>query len=255
MEERLGSTPLLEEQRAEDMEPVEEYEDPVLALAGLRIDIERRLRSLATSRGLDAEGLNISQLLSLLSMNNVISEAEYGALSDLVNLLNRAVHGAEVSTSTVDQTLELGERVLAGINDRSQQFEVVSVIRRFRGQTAPGRLFGAQGQMTLPTFTDIQTEVQLPMSFWLKTDIIARANGTEWVIEVKTGKRFDPSDLQGLETYASDKSCTIWVVVLSDVREEDKQELARRGILITGLHEWQELKRLVASPGTAGGQA
>src|SRR5437867_7636803 len=51
-------------------------EDPNLALAGLRIEIERRLREIAKRRGLNGARLGIRQLLELLRTQNALSNEE-----------------------------------------------------------------------------------------------------------------------------------------------------------------------------------
>jgi hypothetical protein len=71
-------------------------QDPNLALAGLRIEIERRLRQIANRQGIDGERYGVGQLLRVLRSRGAISQQEDSVLSDLIGLLNRAVHGADV---------------------------------------------------------------------------------------------------------------------------------------------------------------
>lgn len=93
-------------------------EDPNLALAGLRIEIERRLRAIAKGRGLNAERAGIGQLLRLLRTNEAISQREDSVLSDLLGLLNSAVHGAEVDPRAAQWAIDVGPRLLAALDER-----------------------------------------------------------------------------------------------------------------------------------------
>jgi len=93
-------------------------EDPNLALAGLRIEIERRLRTIAAARALEVERRGISQLLRVLRTQNVLSPNEDGVLNDLVGLLNRAVHGAEADPRAAQWAIEVGPQLLAALDDR-----------------------------------------------------------------------------------------------------------------------------------------
>jgi hypothetical protein len=98
-------------------------EDPNLALAGLRIEIERRLRTIANGRGLNAEQVGIGQLLRLLRTNGIISENEYSVLNSLLKLLNRAVHGAEVDSRAARWAIEVGPQLLAGLDEHITETE------------------------------------------------------------------------------------------------------------------------------------
>jgi hypothetical protein len=92
-------------------------DDPNLALAGLRIEIEKRLKEVAKSRGLDADRQSIGYLLRRLP-EGTLSQQEYSVLSDLIGLLNRAVHGADVDPSAAQWAMEVGPRLLAGLDER-----------------------------------------------------------------------------------------------------------------------------------------
>lgn len=93
-------------------------EDPNLALAGLRIEIERRLREIAKKRGLQGDRLGIGQLLQLLRKNNAISRQEDSVLSELIGLLNKAVHGAEVDSRAAQWAIDVGPRLLSALDER-----------------------------------------------------------------------------------------------------------------------------------------
>jgi len=93
-------------------------EDPNLALAGLRIEIERRLVILAESAGLPTERRSVGQLLRVLRQDQQLAPRESSVLSDMVSLLNSAVHGARVDEGAATWALDIGPRLLAGLDDR-----------------------------------------------------------------------------------------------------------------------------------------
>ena len=92
--------------------------DSNLALAGLRIEIERRLQALAQSHGIESKGKGMRQLLNLLRDGQVLSAPERGALADMTNLLNNAVHGADVDSKAAEWAMETGSRLLAALDER-----------------------------------------------------------------------------------------------------------------------------------------
>ncbi len=93
-------------------------EDPNLALAGLRIELEKRLRELARTRNLPSERAGIGQLLRVLDREEVLNPDERSALSEMVYLLNSAVHGAEVDRRAAQWAIDVGPQLLAGIDER-----------------------------------------------------------------------------------------------------------------------------------------
>lgn len=93
-------------------------EDPKLALAGLRIEIEKRLRTIANRQGIPSQNKGVGQLLKLLSENNLLSNEERSVLLDMVGLLNGAVHGIDVDDRTAQWALDVGPRILKGLDER-----------------------------------------------------------------------------------------------------------------------------------------
>lgn len=95
-------------------------EDPNLALAGLRLAIERTLRDIATAHGIDMERKGLGALLKVLSERHIISDQQRSVLNDLSSLLNNAVHGAEVDKRSVEWAMDVGPRLLAGLKSREK---------------------------------------------------------------------------------------------------------------------------------------
>lgn len=93
-------------------------QDPNLALAGLRIEIEKRLFQLAGAFGIDARRSSIGVLLRELSQKGVLSPQESGVLADLVPLLNSAVHGAQIDKSAAEWVIWIGSGVLISLDKK-----------------------------------------------------------------------------------------------------------------------------------------
>ncbi len=92
-------------------------QDPNLALAGLRIEIERRLVALAQKQGIEVKGRGLGQLLRILNEHNVLDDQARSALSDLTGLLNSAVHGAAVDPQGTNWAIQIGPRILRGLDE------------------------------------------------------------------------------------------------------------------------------------------
>ena len=90
-------------------------EDPNLALAALRIALERQLRKIAERSGIHGEGRSVHSLLQVLQKQDLLNRGQTSLLSDLLPTLNRAVHGAEVDPRASQWAAEVGPRLIAGL--------------------------------------------------------------------------------------------------------------------------------------------
>jgi hypothetical protein len=97
-------------------------EDPNLALAGLRIEIERRLRQIANSRGIGGGNKGIGQLLRVLTDKQLLTVEERLVLADMVNMLNSAVHGAVVDPRAASWAFQVGPRLLQSLGEIEQRY-------------------------------------------------------------------------------------------------------------------------------------
>jgi hypothetical protein len=96
-------------------------EDPNLALASLRIEIEKRLVAIATKHGLGTERQSIGILLRRLKERKALSNEQASVLQDMIGLLNRAVHGADVGQQEAQWAIEIGPSLLAGLDSHLEQ--------------------------------------------------------------------------------------------------------------------------------------
>jgi len=101
------------------IQPIKEYsfqlvaeEDPKLALAGLRIEIEKRLAEIAESKGMRVEKAGVGRLLRILGEKELLSQEQRAVLADMVSLLNTAVHGGDIDDRAAEWALDVGPRLL-----------------------------------------------------------------------------------------------------------------------------------------------
>ena len=85
-------------------------DDPNLALAGLRIEIEKILRELAQSADIPIQRTSVGRLMRLLFEKEMLTKQEYSFFTDMIGLLNSAVDGAEVDKKATDWAMEVGPR-------------------------------------------------------------------------------------------------------------------------------------------------
>jgi hypothetical protein len=105
--------------------PEEEYafqsvaqRDPNLALAGLRIELEKRLVRLAEAHDVGTTMQGMGRLLGELARRGVLSEDEESVLSDLVHLLNAAVHGASVDPRATEWAMDVGPQLIQSFEEK-----------------------------------------------------------------------------------------------------------------------------------------
>ncbi len=89
-------------------------EDASLALAKLRIDLERELRRLAFEEEAKriVRPIGIPRLLDLLVKKKILNEFLVSAIKDILPACNQAIHGAEVPLSIARSVLSVGEEVV-----------------------------------------------------------------------------------------------------------------------------------------------
>lgn len=89
--------------------------DANLALVGFRIEIEKRLRELAISKGLDPS-LRISAMLRELRRRELLPSMVGSALNELIALGNQAAHGVSVEPQAAEWVFQQGPDVLAALD-------------------------------------------------------------------------------------------------------------------------------------------
>jgi len=83
--------------------------DPVLALASLRIEIERKLRLAASSLKLPVRRDTLFEIIEALPKEGVLSFEQVTALRKIIDMCNKAIHGYEISTVEAREIIQLTE--------------------------------------------------------------------------------------------------------------------------------------------------
>ena len=122
---RADQVGLLAPPKAKSLESAFAFErvaeqDPNLALAGLRIEIEKRLVRIAQRHGIEVKSRGLGALLRDLSRREVLGHQERSVIADLVGLLNSAVHGAELDRRSAEWAVEVGPRLLEALDELAE---------------------------------------------------------------------------------------------------------------------------------------
>jgi hypothetical protein len=99
--------------------------DPNLALVSLRIEIEKRLRSLAEASGLPRNA-PLTHISQGLSEAKILTESTSSGLCDLVTLGNRAAHGVPVDADAANWAISYGPRILSILDEKKGKLEISS---------------------------------------------------------------------------------------------------------------------------------
>jgi hypothetical protein len=89
-------------------------QDPVLALAKLRIDLERELRRIAFESDLDIEArrMTIGTILNVFAERRVLDQNVISAIRDVLPACNLAIHGGDVTLRLANSVINIGERLI-----------------------------------------------------------------------------------------------------------------------------------------------
>lgn len=85
--------------------------DPNLALAGLRIEIEKRLRLLAQNYEIP-ENRSLTLLLRELQKKEILTSSALAGLQELIYAGNQAAHGAKIEDGVADWAISYGPVIL-----------------------------------------------------------------------------------------------------------------------------------------------
>ena len=96
--------------------------DPNLALVGLRIEIERRLRKLAEHVAIDHRQ-PLPRLLRRLQREGTLTISVASGIQDLVAFGNRAAHGAAVDPEAASWATDVGPQVLKVLDERLAELQ------------------------------------------------------------------------------------------------------------------------------------
>jgi hypothetical protein len=119
LQERLGKVidvEFTEVSLQEKMQQIEGYQDDdiVLALAKVRIDLERELRRLATETGAIREDQRFDMRRSIEALEKAesIPVVAIEAIRDILPICNRAIHGQSIDAADARNVIEVAREVM-----------------------------------------------------------------------------------------------------------------------------------------------
>ena len=112
--------------------------DPNLALAGLRIEIESRLREIAKNKNINDDRAPLRIVTSELVKKGVLNRNEATSIEELLPLLNSAAHGASVDSRATEWALEFGPRLLDALEDRLGETTVPKLVSQWKDRDGAG---------------------------------------------------------------------------------------------------------------------
>jgi hypothetical protein len=99
-----------------------EQDNPILSLAWLRIEIEKRIRMLNGLCKLP-ENRDFNTMLRQLVEKEILNQKEYSALRDLRGTLNKAVHGEDIDSNANEWAFRIGSSILSALDDKLKIYE------------------------------------------------------------------------------------------------------------------------------------
>lgn len=96
------------------LSPVKEQleSDYILALAALRIEIEKKLKRAANFLDIpERDKRRLSQIINALQRKEILFPEQISALKKILNMCNKAIHGEPVSKSEANQIVDLADEL------------------------------------------------------------------------------------------------------------------------------------------------
>ncbi|MGH0030469.1 MAG: hypothetical protein ACQGVC_11810 [Myxococcota bacterium] len=80
--------------------------DPNLALAGLRMELERLLHNIARLSGMGQDSSTAWRLSGLLRANNILPEDQFQLLRSIIRVANSALHGSDIVREDAERVID-----------------------------------------------------------------------------------------------------------------------------------------------------
>jgi hypothetical protein len=135
------------------------------------------------------------------------------------------------------------QRVSEELGD-AQESLVCELMRHFHGQSIQGELFHTKGEITLPIFGEVESEISADGQ--VELDAVGKGQ-KRWVVEVKwRNKRAGVKDLEKLLKHAQERSAKAWFVSRNGFSADAVQYANENGLLITDKGGLETLRKLIA---------
>lgn len=86
--------------------------DAVLALAKIRIEIEKILMLIARTSSIETNRISLGALVNKLSNQEIISSGISSSLREVISICNRAIHGEAISEDSAKTIIDLGVEII-----------------------------------------------------------------------------------------------------------------------------------------------
>jgi len=107
-------------------------EDPVIALAKLRIELEKiltKIYRLTQSDDSQKEYIQLGKILTTFKHQELISKNTLNSLREVISICNRAIHGEEISEDNAAEIIEIGTSLLSDLY-WSSKMELIQPIEK-----------------------------------------------------------------------------------------------------------------------------
>jgi hypothetical protein len=94
--------------------------DPNLALVGLRIEIEKRVRALADKHQIPSQR-SLMRLFEELRRHDILNTASMSGFQELIMAGNQAAHGAKVEQRVAEWAFDYGPNILAALDAKLEE--------------------------------------------------------------------------------------------------------------------------------------
>ena len=94
-------------------------QDSNLALAGLRIEIEKRIKQIAKDSQIEPKRRGIIHLLRKLGEVNILNFEERAVIADMLVVLNKASHGETYDERVANWVIDIGPKILDSLDTKS----------------------------------------------------------------------------------------------------------------------------------------
>jgi len=94
-------------------------QDPNLVLAGIRIEIEKLLRKIGKHMNfVFPHDIGVARMIVALKQRHALTPEVASALSDVLYVCDRAVHGASIAPDVASRAMDAGETLIATLQDQ-----------------------------------------------------------------------------------------------------------------------------------------
>lgn len=105
----------LYESRSRTNEDLFLSDDPIGLLATLRIEIEKKLLSIARNNRISIKQRGAGNILRRLTTRDIIDREQARLLSQVLEILNAALHGKDIPPEIVEWTKQTGPKLIASL--------------------------------------------------------------------------------------------------------------------------------------------